>query len=503
LHIAIVASLTVTADASPNLALDHPAYEQLLRAEALGRLPAVSGGFLPLTEARVQELLFAAYAQSDQQLLSLDTRGWWVTPLHRVRLDLEAMRDPSRPYSTSLHPRNVAGGLAASCERTEGATCGHGRGASLDVEAAAGFGRWVSATLRLRGEAGTADRGADVAIEHAYMSGEIGPFAAEVGRDSFALGPRARTQLAWGTHAAPLDHVRVSTAYPWRVADALQLNGQYIFGRLRAPQRFPGNLVSIIRGQADLARSVELGVIQMLQLGGEGAPSLSVGDFLLEHVRRRDITAGSTDSSNRRFGLDVSTRIPALEGLRLYYVLMFEDIRRARWMDAVRYDADHLVGLELAAFGPGRRHGVTIEWHQTGVRSQEHGPRSTGFTNAGRVVGSPLGPDAHSFYVGGRVSLEALTVYPWFELAQLGSDTYQFVEYGPILRTAHGEDEGRYRMGVRARAPVRGDLWLEGEAFFEHINDFGFQSRTQRNNAGVSATMIWYPAAVLGTIGPG
>src|SRR5690606_196516 len=159
------------------------------------------------------------------------------------------------------------------------------------------------------------------------------------------------------------------------------------------------------------------------QLGGDGARSLGFWDFIAEHVRRTDLSAGPTDSSNRRFGGDIAIRITELRA-RLYYALVFEDIRAKRFIDALRYDADHVFGIELPALGSRGEHAALIEWQQTGFRSQEHRPRDTGFTHMGRVVGAPLGPDAMAIYVGGRLEFGWSKLYPWAEAAKLASDTY-------------------------------------------------------------------------------
>ena len=85
-----------------------------------------------------------------------------------------------------------------------------------------------------------------------------------------------------------------------------------------------------------------------------------------------DISAGANDSSNRRFGGDVAVTVPELRGARLHYAVMFEDIRRAA-ASAIRRDADHLFGLELAALGPAHHgHGRRL-LHDRGPRaSQRH-----------------------------------------------------------------------------------------------------------------------------------
>jgi len=485
---AIVVLVAAPAVASPNVSLDDPIYDRLAALRARGELSSYLGGFRPLTWRRAHALLVAA-GGSDQE----PPPGWWVAPVERAAARVSVIDEQVRPYSTAIRPRDLTGAIALSCEHEEGRPCGAGAGLVTELDSSAGYGPWLSGAIRVRARAGTSGLDEGVDLDRAYVNAELGPLAVEAGRDVLVLGPASRTQLAWGDHAPPLDHVRISTAAPFALGSAARGNLLYVVGRLRAPQTFPGNLVTIARGQLDIANTVELGMSQLLQLGGEGARSLGLVDFVLEHVRRRDKSAGPTDSSNRRVSFDVSAQIPELAGARFYYELVFEDLRRKRWMDAVRYDADHLVGVELAAIGPGRRHGLVVEWQQTGVRSQEHTPRTTGFTNAGRVVGSPLGPDAQSLYVGGRIALGRVTVRPWGEVAGLSSDTYTFVDHGPITRATVGVTERRYRAGLGGRLAIRRGWILETEAIVEHVSSFAFEPGAHRNNVGATASVIWQP----------
>jgi hypothetical protein len=477
--------------ASPAVDATDPRYEQVGRLIALSNLPASVGGFYPLTEHRMDTLLGNAGAER---------QGWWVAPVNRFTLRTSLSNVSRRDYRTTLRPRDLAGTISLDCERMEARPCGEGAGATTDAEASAGYAWWLSATARVEATLGSESYAADIDLTRAYVTAESDLAFLELGRDAFALGPASRTALGWSSNAAPLDHARFSTARPWRMSSFASVSGQYIVGRLRAPQTYPGNLVSIIHGQVDLADAVSVGALQMLQLGGEGAADIGVVDFVLEHVRRRDSTASATDSSNRRFGIDIAARLQSLNGLRLYYALVFEDIRRARLIDAFRYDADHLFGAELAALGPDGLHAVTVEWHQTGVRSQEHNPRTTGFTNGNFAVGAPLGPDAESFYVGGRLGLGRITIFPWVELARLSSDTYEIVPYGPINRIANGEDEVRYRIGSRLRVSVQPNLWVDTEVMFERVDDLAFESGATRNGGSVATSIVWHPRGPLGTL---
>lgn len=476
------------ASASPNVPLDDPAYDALARLRALEVVPPITGGFLPLTKRRVAELIGGPVAPTPESL--------WIEPIARLRLTTTLFDDSPRPYNTPLRPRDLAGSISIACEHTEGRPCGDGAGIFTELDSNAGYGDWVSASVRLRAQAGESIEN-ELALDRLYLNSELGPIAVEVGRDVVAFGPSSRTQLGWGDNAPPITHARISTSEPFRLTDNLRASAIYVVGRLRSPQTFHGNLVTISRLQFDIAKNFEVGLIQLLQLGGDGARELGVWDFIAEHVRRGDLTASATDSSNRRFGGDFAFHIRELAGARFYYSLVFEDIRKTYWYDAVRHDADHLLGVEMAALG---RHGLTLEWQKTGMRSQEHRPRETGFTNMGRVVGSPLGPDAQSLYAGGRVEFGWGTLYPWAELAWLSSDEYKLVVDGPIDRVMKGVTESRYRLGSRVRLPIAYGVSIEGSAVAERVGSFGFERRVERNNVGVVASVTWQPHGALGRL---
>jgi hypothetical protein len=392
---------------------------------------------------------------------------WWIHPFDRLTARLAIVDEDQRPYSTTAHPRDVIGNVAVSCEHQAEWACGDDGWLDAAVEASAGYRDRARAVARLRYSSWDG-----AIVDQLHLDGRYGPVRAEVGRDVLVLGPSGRTQLGWGDNAPPLDMARVD-------ARLGPLEGTYVLGRLRDPQTYPGNLVSIVRGVAH-AGGVDVGVMQLLQLGGEGAPGFGIGEFILEHFRRRDASASTSDSSNRRVGADVSWRIAGFGGARLYYEIMFEDWRK-HFADALRYDADHAVGFETPW--------LLVEWQKTGVRSQEHSPRVTGFTNAGRVVGSPLGPDAQSVWAGARCG----TVRPWAEVVRFGSDTYGFVVDGPILHETRGVAEWRYRLGASLHAQVNEHVWAEAQVWVEHVENLGFTEGARRENLGLITSLVYLP----------
>lgn len=275
--------------------------------------------------------------------------------------------------------------------------------------------------------------------------------------------------------------MRLTTARPVAISPRVAVRAIYVLGRLAAPQTYPGDLVSIARGELEVDGWLALGATQLLQLGGDGAPQLGPVDFVLEHVRRRDASASASDSSNRRVGIDVATRIAGFGGARLTYQLMFEDLR-TRISAALRHDADHVLGFETRW--------LTVEWHRTGARSYEHTPRITGFTSGGRITGDPLGPDAEAVYVAGRIPARWGILTPWIELAALASDTYLF-EDEAIVKTSDRPAELRLRIGAAARLPLARGLELDPDVAVEDIERWTFVPGARRINALARAVLVW------------
>lgn len=474
---AALALAAPSVDASPNVPLDDPVHDELDLRELAGELPPFRGGLAPLTESRIHELSGTRPA---------DMVGAWFVPIQRASLSLALVHDTPRSYSTPARPRDVAGSLDLSCEYQAGRPCGNGQGLDAELDTAAGYGPWISAALRLRLRTGRDAYTTGVDLDRAYLNAELGPIAAELGRDLLVLGPTVRTDVGWSANAPPLDHLRLSGARPLPLASWLRVNAVYVLGRLADPQTYPHDLVSIARAQLDIADRIQLGGMQLLQLGGDGAPRLGFTDFLLEHVRRHDASASASDSSNRRVGFDLAVRFAGFAGMRLTYQIMFEDLRK-QFASALRYDTDHALGIATRW--------LSVEWRKTGERAYEHIPRSTGFTTGGAIVGEPLGPGAHAVFVGGRIPLSANILLPWAEVAKLSSDTYSYGDgdVGPVEKIGAGVSELRFRIGARAHIALTDHLELTPEAALELVEREAFLPGARRTNAMLRAALVWRP----------
>ena len=479
------------AGAAPELPIDDTTYQDLYRLQDQGDVPvwAVSGNRVQ-TESVIRSLFATSKTEPHLHLVDTELKGLWVRPAERLTTRLSLASDTARPYSVPARPRNMLGELELACEYQEGRPCGDGARGLLELDSSAGYGRWLSAFSRIQAQATGTDRvSAGATVDRLYASLELGPAELLVGRNTVLVGPGRHTQLLWSASPAPIDQLQLSIRGLAVPMLAIRVGGTYVLGRLDSPQRFTNTLVSLARVYVELADRVNLGMTNLLILGGRGAPSVGLWQFVEEHVHRTGPWP-SEGVSDRRLGLDMTVGVPSLRST-FYTELVFED-SRAQLANALAHDVDYLLGWAASGLGRSKNHGFLIELVRTGVRSEEHGVFSSGMTSGARVLGSPLGPDATSLYVSPRwdIRQDHLSIAPWCEWVRTGSDTFVFPENAGISRATSGLAEFRTRAGLDAIARIEPDLWLRTGAFFEHVDNEAFQVAT-RNNAGLSLSVVW------------
>jgi hypothetical protein len=479
--IALAAALlgSAAATAGPNLPADDPDWDVLRDDLGRGTRPDRLGG--------VQSV-----AQGGEFGTMLPD-GFWYLPLQRLSLRFSAAAEHDRPYSLPLRQRDIAGGIALSCEYQEGRPCGDGVGSGVELDSSIGYGSLFTAATRLRAAAGTARFANELLVDRAYVKLESGPFVLQVGRDALSVGPSIRSALMVSRNGVPQDGVRAQlrpVALPF--APDVRVSLFYFLDRLRDPQRFHGTLLDLARAQLDFWDRVQLGGSRMLMLGGEGAPDYGgLEGFFLEHFGRTKEGVGTAE--NNRLSFDLSVRVPELRGARFYYEIAFEDTRQQFFFNSLRYDADHLLGLELRDLrvGPWRR--LFFELAHTGWVSQEHWLFTTGMTNRGRALGSALGPDGTSLWARADLQFGKLTVSPWAEWLRFVSDRYDSNQSQGVFVVAQGPREHRQRLGADVRAALSEMLWFSLGVFGERIGNADLVVGETRFSGGATASLTFRP----------
>ena len=184
------------------------------------------------------------------------------------------------------------------------------------------------------------------------------------------------------------------------------------------------------------------------------------------------------------------------EPAALSLAFAFEDYRTstptAVW-NSLRYDADHLVGIELAELKLGAWRRLYIELEHTGWVSQEHWVFTTGMTNAGRTLGSALGPDGTSLWLRADFEAGRLVLSPWVEWLRFSGNQYGLdVPRGPFV-TVMGPIEHRQRLGADAQVALTQSLAFSGGVFGERIGNAALVNGSTNYSGGLRASLIWTP----------
>ena len=168
----------------------------------------------------------------------------------------------------------------------------------------------------------------------------------------------------------------------------------------------------------------------------------------------------------------------------------FEDFRKQE-LNVFRYDADYLLGAEFRALQAGPLRRVLLEAAKTGRLSQEGLYWLTGWTNAGRTLGSPLGPDGLSLYLHADLELPFGRVSPWVEALRFSSDTFKDdgLGGGGVTVDKAGPAERRLRAGLDLSIPLGGSLLFEANLYLERVTTADLVEGSVRRNAGALAAL--------------
>lgn len=491
-----VGFLVDSALAAGNLPADAPEWDTIRDRLNMGQAPDRLGGVSWISRPTPQVRLEPADGGSKSELpdkedpTSLRFGNTWVDLARRFSLRAAAADEHARPYSTPVHPRRLVGAVSLACEYQEGRPCGDGFGAFAELDSEAGIGQWLTLASRTRLFGGSPDWGRALDLDRAYVKLEAGPFALQGGRDVLVLGPGVRSALMLSRNAVPQDGARLQlrpTAIP--LVPWFRISLFYAIERLRPPQRFPGTLLEVTRIQFEFGERVQIGGSRLLQFGGEGGPP--VGGFMgyiREHFGRR---VDGAEENNRMSG-DISVRIPEWRATRMYYEIAFDDTR-IPLTNMFRYDPDHLLGIEIRNVSPGMLRRLFFEFQKTSWDSQEHFTYSTGMSNAGRTLGSPIGPDAVSFWLRADFSIRGTWISPWAETLWFGSSLYETSDARGVYVARNGLSENRQRLGTDFRADIATSWYVDTGVFAERVGNFAFVPGTTRFNGGARFALVYSP----------
>ena len=500
-----------------------PAYRDIDRLAQLGVLDSVILGERPWSRrefARVTMRARARLVQADVVLRQDEASEIVDRLLQRFRMDgagspttlVVAPLDGAslQLVSTDAVRRGFAGTFPAKLEATIdplslprrlGPPAPHGQSAALEVAQRVEVTRWLAVHARERFELASSPD-ADVPSSRADLL--LGGARLRVDNVALSVG---REQLAW----AATDQEGLFLAADAPVLEQLSVAGDHPFvlpGFLRAlgptqAMLFLADLgPSLVRSHSKLlgykvsispSAPVELGASFLNHFGGEGAPSATLGnrivDFLpfVDIFRRHNYTDPTRPmdvESDKLLGVNARVRIARLSGLTVSTELLIDDFDVHRIPTLFGWDGSQTFSALVPSVG-GTAFSFGVNAAHTGVRTYTHGPLSDGITTRGLLLGDELGPDAKAFggtlgwhdANGARVALDGRTeLYSRSDYVILDELT-RF----DLHRVGRVTNELRDRLVARAEWPQRKGVTLMARAGAERIRNADFGQGTRHS----------------------
>lgn len=234
----------------------------------------------------------------------------------------------------------------------------------------------------------------------------VGPFAGMdlvVGKESLWWGQGTHGGLYLTNNADPLPMIHLSTPHPSVLPGILRYLGpsrfELFLGRLEQGRAVPEPYLVGLRTDIRPLYSFELGLTMMAMTGGEGRPSVSIGDLLDILFGRNDV---DSDRSNNIGGVDLRL---TLAGSQFYLEFGGED-EADNWpsKNAAVFGCyfpavteTTALRLEYADLAPSAE--IAAAWYR-------HGIYTDGYTYNGRILGHHVGG-------GGRDLFAEVTFSGW------------------------------------------------------------------------------------------
>lgn len=374
------------------------------------------------------------------------------------------------------------------------------------IEATAYFEltKFFSAYVRPRIEAdiprGAGDMDGHVYLQNAYGTFTAGNFSIEFGRDSMLWGLGERGSLLFSTNPRPLDGVRITNPKPARLPWIFKYLGEWrytLYGYNLGPEQTPkwpwlaGYKLSLMP-----AKYVEIGFGHTVEMGGEGAPSLSALEILGEFTGFRPAGTDPTspNKTNHMFEVELLARIPPAAGLEIYGDISIDDKWKSLKKTLVQ-GCSYMGGFYIPALNPSGSADLRVELTRTSNLQYHHSLYVDGYTENQKLIGSDVGPDGYNLHTLFRHTLSPKL---WYGVSldwdMRRSNTYTELRNpdgtaGDIVIVATGPTENRYRGTAELDVGFKRYNTLHLSAGYERVTNSQFQAGVDRNNFLLAASL--------------
>lgn len=385
-------------------------------------------------------------------------------------------------------------------ERRLGQPAPRGQSASLELSQRIEPTGWLAIQARERLQGNHATDGGVPNSDGELLLGTVRArfrnAAVTVGRQQVAWSQRPAAGLFLAADAPALDQISLASDEPFVLPGWLRHLGPtqatLVVANLGASRERSHSTLVAYKVSVAPTNALELGGTFMDHFGGEGAPSASAVDRLVDvlpfvDVFRRhnykDTTRTLDVESDKLLGLDGRLRLAKLAGIVLTGEILVDDVDIHRIGTMFTWDGSQTLGILLPSLGTPNV-GLQLSAAHMGIRTYTHGQLPNGITTRGRLLGSELGPDAKEFGAALR-----WTLGPAVDLTLAGTSAiYSKADYAPrevngVLRIGKSRtyaDELRDRFVAGAVVHRGAALAVTARAGGERTRNFAFQGGRQR-----------------------
>ncbi|MDB4880733.1 MAG: Capsule assembly protein Wzi [Gemmatimonadetes bacterium] len=316
----------------------------------------------------------------------------------------------------------------------------------------------ASGRVEARGGHTTTSRGTHAELLSGGIRARRGNVALLVGREQTAWAQRRGDGFFLASDAPALDQVALSSDRPFILPGFL--------GRL-GPARGTVLLAdlgpSVVRSHSRLlaykvsvqpTASLELGGTFLNHFGGQGSPSTTVADRVIDFLPFIDIfrrhaydpvTLAQSVESDKVLGIDGRLRLPLLGGVTLAGEWLVDDFDVHKLPKLFGYLSSHSLAVIVprVAFPAVS---LALSAKHLGVLTSTHATLTNGSTTRGRLLGDELGPDSKAFAGMVQWTPSAATQVS----VELGHAVHSNALYGA---TYTDSARTRYEYTTRARFP--------------------------------------------------
>ncbi|EKD41289.1 MAG: hypothetical protein ACD_73C00776G0001 [uncultured bacterium] len=295
-----------------------------------------------------------------------------------------------------------------------------------------------------------------------------------VGRAPLVLGQSSYGGFILSTNARAVDQIILSNDHPFRFPWIFKYLGDQklvaYFGTLGPEYSFKNTLLSGYKWTLKPLNNWEMGLSNVMTIGGEGAPSFGALDFIGDFA---GFSGTSNSVSNRILGFDTRVGIPKLNGLEIYAEAFWDDKTFKSLKRTLIDTSEYKLGFYLPTLTSNGRLSGRLELKYVSELFYRHSQFQSGYTLNNEILGDPLGPDGKSVDVNFD--------YAWNNKAQsqlkltyITSDSNTYSNTGnSINKTADGLKETHFMFGLNQKYQIK-KIDLLGSVLVDYVTNKDF-----------------------------